>query len=595
MHFSQIETLSSESDSSEDEELDKFVMEKLNQLQAETGDEKISRSEEAKKLGEGSPVPPVQAEARVDKKVTLGNEIKLQEESFSEVSAILDRSTEMAFLLVLREGLSQFGDVSQVLASSFGTPDYLLVRVMMENDELCFIRVDLWHQHCSEQTRNFFWEEFIVMRNEVRKLVYDGKALLNCLLCALPTEEKLPSGLRLLDPIIGCWLLRPDNPVHSFKKVLEIFMPGLSVTNLGGVKPEDLTQQTGLLSSVCRVMYQQLEELNLWRLFYQTEMRIMPALVSMEREGLIVNQVKLKHQGNLLQEKMVKVKTEAEGLVGRSFNLSSPKQVGEVLFDLLKLDQVSGGVVGKTATGAKSTCESVLLKLKPFHPIVGLILEHRLLAKTKTTYVDGILGHLSPGGKVFTCWDQIAAATGRVTSVSPNLQAVPKGMVEIGDGVKVNIRASFQPSEGYKFLSADFEQIEFRLFGYLSKDPQINKALNEGGDVFRKLAGFWLDKSQSDVSDEDRERTKRVVYALMYGAGKVRLSEILGISVLQAASLITSFYLKFTTVRSFTQRIISMAERHGHLTTVLGRRRYFPFISSNNPTLRSQSQRQAFK
>lgn len=247
-----METLSSESDSSEDEELDKFVMEKLNQLQAETGDDKISRSEEPKNLREGQPVPPVQAKSEIDKKVTLGHEIKLQEESFREVSAILDRSREMAFLLVLREGLSQLGDVSQVLGSGFGTPDYCLVRVMMDNNDLCFIRVEMWHQHCSEQTRNFFWEEFIVMRNHVRKLVYDGKALLTCLLHALPTEEKLPSGLRLLDPIIGCWLLRPDHPVHSFKKVLEIFMPGLSVTALGSVKPDDLDHQTGLLSSVCR-------------------------------------------------------------------------------------------------------------------------------------------------------------------------------------------------------------------------------------------------------------------------------------------------------------------------------------------------------
>ena len=341
-------------------------------------------------------------------------------------------------------------------------------------------------------------------------------------------------------------------------------------------------------------MFSQPDDRDLGTLFYQTEMRILPALVSMERVGITVDCLKLEELGSLLQQKIMKVKAEAERLIGKSFNLSSPKQVGEVVYDQLKLDQVSGIVVARTPKGVKSTSESVLSKLKSFHPIINLILEHRQLTKYKSTYVDGILGHVVQG-KVFTCWDQIAAATGRVTSVSPNLQAVPKGVIELGDSTRVNIRAVFLPARGHKFLTADFEQIEFRLFGYFSQDPQINQALKEGGDVFRKLAAFWLDKEMSDVTEVDRERTKRVVYALMYGAGKVRLSEILGITVLQAASLITSFYLKFSTVRAFNQRIISRAERRGYLTTVLGRRRHFPNILSSNQAVKAQSQRQAFK
>ena len=204
---------------------------------------------------------------------------------------------------------------------------------------------------------------------------------------------------------------------------------------------------------------------------------------------------------------MTKVQAEAERLAGRAFNLASPKQVREVLYGDLKLDQRPGMVVGRTAGGEKSTSELVLLRLKDLHPLVGLVLQHRQLAKYQTTYVDGLLSHLSPGrARVSTCWDQIAAATGRVTSVSPNLQAVPKGVTDLGDGTLVNIRAFLQPSQGRAFLSADFEQIEFRIFGHFSQDPQISQALKEGGDVFNKLAAFWLDKSAARVSEEERDR-----------------------------------------------------------------------------------------
>lgn len=188
----------------------------------------------------------------------------------------------------------------------------------------------------------------------------------------------------------------------------------------------------------------------------------------------------------------------------------------------------------------------------------------------------------------------MAAATGRVTSVSPNIQAIPKGEIEIGDDCVINIRDSFMAPPGYKYLTADFEQIEFRIFGHLSQEPAITSAISEGGDIFRKLASFWLDKDLELVTSDDRDKTKRVVYALMYGAGKVRLSEILGLSVQQSANIIQSFYTKFSTLKVFHQRIISMAEKNGFLTSLLGRRRYFPHIGSSNPAFKAQAQRQAF-
>ena len=524
--FSQLVTLSDESSSSEDEELDDFVMQRLKQLEAEEAKknplkrDRTSTStmspEKGKKRREGDEGSAVTVKTKEnpekEKKLRLENEILLRRENYQEISAVLKECQEMTFLLVLREGYSQFHHLPKILGSGFGTPQYLLVRIVQKNQRICFIKAELWNKLCSDQTKRFFWQEFIESRNEIRKLVYDGKALLNCIMSAMSGQIKLPPTLRLIDPIIGCWLLKPDHPVHSFKMVLEMILPALVVTNLGSARPSELAAQTEVLASVCRAMQGQLEQLNLWKLFYQTEMRILPALVSMERVGLTVDQAKLEDLGKLLQQKMMTVRAEAERLAGKPFNLSSPKQVREILYTDLRLDRRPGVVVAKTPGGEKSTSETVLLKLKPLHPLVGLVLQHRQLAKYKTTYVDGILSHLSLG-RVSTCWDQIAAATGRVTSVSPNLQAVPKvpkGVTDLGEegkeGTFINIRAVFQPSVGRTFLSADFEQIEFRIFGHLSQDPQVCQALREGGDVFNKLAAFWLDKSVADVSEEERDR-----------------------------------------------------------------------------------------
>ena len=456
-----------------------------------------------------------------------------------------------------------------------------------------FVKIDLWNKSYSNNLRAFFWQEFIV-KSTARKLVFDGKAFLNSVRQVLPGSVKIPQNLRLIDPVVGCWLLKPDSPVTTFIAAANALLPRGGATRAGGDSATDIRQEMELLSAMCREMFRKLEEQNLWPLFYQLEMRILPALVTMESVGVIVNRDKLESLGHDLDRKMTEIQGEAVKLAGRVFNLSSPKQVREVLYDGLRLDAEAGLQVGRTQGGVKSTCEAVLVKLARRHPLPGLVLQHRQMAKYKGTYVDGILGHVGGDSRVVTSWDQVATATGRVTSVSPNIQAIPKGEIDIGGGCLINIRDAFIPPPGHMFLSADFEQIEFRIFGHLSQDPAITGAIKEGGDIFKKLASFWLEKDVENVTVDDRDKTKRVVYALMYGAGKIRLSEILEVSVQQASVIITSFYTKFSTLKSFNQKVIAMAEKNGYLTTLLGRRRYFPFISSSNPALKAQAQRQAF-
>jgi len=396
----------------------------------------------------------------------------------------------------------------------------------------------------------------------------------------------------LVDPIVGCWLLQPDNPVSSFLGCINILLPAKTVTNPGSDQEISIQSEMKLLSDLCRELFKRLEAVHMWSLFYQLEMRILPSLVSMERRGVCVDKISLEELGRDLGSQLDELQSKANEMAGKKFNLSSPKQVRSVLYDDLKLDQKAGTIVGKTAGGVKSTCETVLAKLVDCHPLPALILQYRHLAKYKTTYVEGILAYYKMG-KVFTCWDQVAAATGRITSVSPNLQAIPKGDIDI-DIKTINLRTPIVPTKGFKFLAADFEQIEFRIFGHLSQDPYLIAAIKDGGDIFRKLAAIWLNKVLENVTEDDRDKTKRVVYALMYGAGKNRLSEILSVSVAQAAAIISSFYVKFSSLKSFNQKIIAMAEKNGYLTSLLGRRRYFPNISSTNMGMKCQAQRQAF-
>jgi DNA polymerase I-like protein with 3'-5' exonuclease and polymerase domains len=261
----------------------------------------------------------------------------------------------------------------------------------------------------------------------------------------LPPSTSLPLSLRLLDPIVGCWLLQSDHPVSSFLGCVKIILPSKIVSNPGSDQTAATHREMDLLADLSRELFRLLEKVNLWSLFYQLEMRILPVLVSMERRGVCVDNSRLEDLGRVLGKQLEELQEKANEMAGKVFNLSSPKQVRTVLYEELKLDLKAGTMVGKTAGGVKSTCEAVLAKLVTCHPLPAIILQHRHLAKYKTTYVEGILGHCKMG-KVFTIWDQVAAATGRVTSVSPNLEAIPKGDLDIGSKT-INLRSPIRPTQ----------------------------------------------------------------------------------------------------------------------------------------------------
>lgn len=527
---------------------------------------------------------------KIEEESSIERELVLTEQNSSEILSLLESCKELAMVIIFLEGFTQLRD-SSCLGNNFGSAQCVMVRLTTtvgEEDTAIMVRVDLWNKTTSSRVKQFFWLEMLLHR-QARKIVYDGKAFLKCVVSEYQEDEVKLEQVRLIDPLVGSWLLQPDRPPSSFLGCLQSL--GLDrLASLGS--RQTVAKDLALLSSLGQQLFRRLDSLKLWSVFYELEMRLLPHLVMMERRGVCLDQGRLQVLGQCLDRQLAKLEEGAHRIAGKQFNLCSPAQVRTILFDQLQLDTKADIHVGKTAGGVKSTCETVLQGLVSCHPLPGIILQHRQVAKYRTTYVEGLLQHCQ-GGRVFTCWDQLAAATGRLTSVSPNLQGIPKGEIEAG-GQTINLRSSLVSSEERVFLCADFEQIELRIYAALSLDPGLMAATREGGDIFCKLAAAWLDRDQHLVTEDEREKTKRLVYALMYGAGKNKLSDILSVTVQQAGTIMASFYTKFATLKMFNQRVIAMAEKDGFLSTLLGRRRYFPGIRSSNMGVRSQSQRSAF-
>ena len=312
-----------------------------------------------------------------------------------------------------------------------------------------------------------------MLHQEARILAYDDKAFLGCVLSAYKDIEIEVGEVRLIDPLVGCWLLQPDRPATTFLGCLQILGLAREATSDLGTR-QSVARDLALLSSLGCQLFRQLDAAKLWPVFYELELRILPQLAGMEMRGVGVDQGRLQALGHCLDTQLAELETKAHEVAGRQFNLGSHVQVRTLLFTELQLDIKASISVGKTAGGVKSTCELVLQSLEGTHPLPGLILQHRQVAKYRTTYVEGLLQHCR-AGRVFTTWDQLAAATGRLTSVSPNLQGrtfsfllsltpvilagIPKGEIEAG-GRTVNMRSALISSDGFTFLCADFEQIE---------------------------------------------------------------------------------------------------------------------------------------
>lgn len=324
---------------------------------------------------------------------------------------------------------------------------------------------------------------------------------------------------------------------------------------------------------------------SLWNLYKEVELPLSAILREMEQAGVRIDVAMLKQAETQLNDELQTLEKQIYVAAEATFNINSPKQVGEVLFDQLKLDTKAK----KSKTGQYSTSEEVLLALKPKHPVVGLILEYRELKKLISTYISSLPNYINPAtGKIHTTYNQTVTATGRLSSSNPNLQNLPirseRGQL---------IRQAVIPDEGCMFLSADYSQIELRLMAHFSQDPHLVQAFISGQDVHAATAAKIFNIPIEEVSKDQRRQAKTANFGIIYGISAFGLAQQLDCSRSEAKALIDGYFAAFPGVIDYIERQKELARQQGFAVTLFGRKRYLPDILSHNATVRSFAERNA--
>ena len=328
-----------------------------------------------------------------------------------------------------------------------------------------------------------------------------------------------------------------------------------------------------------------LQEADCEKLFYDIEMPLMPVLAEMEMNGVCLDTQSLQETSRVFTERMNEIEARIYELAGQQFNIASPKQVGEILFDKLKIVEKAK----KTKTGQYVTSEEVLQQLRNKHEIVADILEHRGLKKLIGTYIDALPKLINPRtGHIHTSFNQTVTATGRLSSSDPNLQNIP---IRGEDGKE--IRKAFIPEPGCLFFSADYSQIELRVMAHLSQDANMVRVFREGKDLHAATAANIYKKPIEEVTRDERTKSKRANFGIIYGITVFGLAERLDIPRDEAKMLIDGYFETFPQVHDYMEQSKDVARQKGYVTTLFGRRRYLPDIKSHNATVRGFAERNA--
>ena len=325
-------------------------------------------------------------------------------------------------------------------------------------------------------------------------------------------------------------------------------------------------------------------EATLKKVFDEIELPLIPVLSRIERTGALVDDTLLFQQSQELSERLAELETQAWDLAGQQFNLASPKQLGEILFEKLEIP-----ILKKTAKGAPSTKEEVLQELALDYPLPKVILEHRGLAKLKSTYTDKLPVMINPKtGRIHTSYHQAGTATGRLSSSDPNLQNIP---IRTAEGRRV--RQAFIAKPGCVLVAADYSQVELRIMAHLSEDPSLLAAFNAGQDIHRATAAEVFAVETEAVTTEQRRSAKAINFGLIYGMSAFGLARQLGINRKQAAEYIELYFARYPGVQNYMNNIRYTAAENGYVETIFGRRLYLPEINSKNGMRRQAAERTA--
>ncbi|RMF21953.1 MAG: DNA polymerase I [Bacteroidetes bacterium] len=406
----------------------------------------------------------------------------------------------------------------------------------------------------------------------------------------------------LFDTMVAHYLLEPELR-HNMDYLAETYLKyqPVSIETLIGKKgkgqlsmrqvdvesvKEYAAEDADITLQLAQVLRPRLEKEGLRELYDTLERPLIHTLIEMEYNGIRVDTDMLKAYSRELSQEIRRLEKEVIEEAGVPFNLASPKQVGEVLFEKLGLPYRWR----KTKSGQYSTNEEKLSELAPEFPIAAKILRHRMLQKLKSTYVDALPKLVnSRTGRIHTSFNQALAATGRLSSNNPNLQNIP---IRTPEGAK--IREAFVPrSEEYLLLSADYSQIELRIIAALSGDEAMLEAFRAGRDIHLATAARVFGVPEEEVTKEQRYRAKTVNFSVIYGAGATNLSRQLGIKRQEATELIENYFKQYSGLRAYMDRCIEEARQKGYVTTILGRRRYLRDLNSKNSVLRGHAERNA--
>ncbi|XP_036966989.1 uncharacterized protein LOC119026649 isoform X5 [Acanthopagrus latus] len=483
-----------------------------------------------------------------------------------------------------------------------------------QNDSLVYLKLEhtpAWAQQRTQQSRELFTRDMLLQVLSRSQLVvcYKAKDLLRTALqfYGQDLSWKQVAGCRVQDPQVSGWLLDPANPSSCYQDLFNKHCKRSHTTPALGTKK--VTQVISGLCSLYRLNVMlcfKLQCQGLWELYSDMELNMISVLAAMESHRIHVDKEALRRTSDLLGTKMKQLEQEAHRAAGQIFLVTSNTQLRTVLFEKLCLqERCENKKLPKTINKQQqSTSEAALLQLQDLHPLPKIILEYRQVHKIKSTFVDGILSHMANKNYISSTWYQTSVVTGRISAKHPNFQALPRQPLQITkkqyiqgkeeEVVSVHPRAMFIPQQGWTFLAADFCQVELRLLAHLSSDPELLRIFTHPQvDVFTMLASQWKGVSEAEVTSEDREHSKRIVYSVVYGAGRERLSGILGVSTEQASRFQDSFLQTYREVQAFIQRTIQQCHKQGYVLSIMGRRRTLPNISAPDWGIRMQAERQA--
>ena len=405
----------------------------------------------------------------------------------------------------------------------------------------------------------------------------------------------------MFDTMIAHYVLQPELR-HNMDYLAEIYLnyrtipiealigpKGKNQKNMRDLSPKDIykyaCEDADITLKLHHVLKKELDVSGATNLFYEIEMPLVSVLAYMEKNGVRIDTDALKETSQHFTTRMNQIEQEIYQSTGMNFNVSSPKQVGEVLFDKLKIVEKAK----KTKTGQYVTSEDVLEGLRNKHEIVGKILDYRGLKKLLSTYVDSLPLLINPKtGRIHTSFNQTVTATGRLSSSNPNLQNIP---IRNEDGKE--IRKAFIPEEGCEFFSADYSQIELRIMAHLSGDKNMIEAFREGDDIHAATASKIYKVDIDKVTREQRSKAKTANFGIIYGISVFGLAERMNVPRSEAKELIDGYFKTYPQIKEYMDKSIAIAREKGYIETIYGRKRFLPDINSHNAVVRGYAERNA--